>query len=596
MRKVVDLNGLWHFLPELEPQYHESPIYADPRWDRRNWQVVRVPGCWNLYGPQYALYEGVAWYARTFSLEGWGEGNVGVLRFGGVNYEAHVFVNGSEVGEHCGGYSEFTVDVSSALRPGENVVAVRVDNRRHRILLPACLGWYNYGGIQRSVQLELSKGARIDWAGIAAAPEGAGAALNLRVEYRPSPVEPARLRLQIQDPGGEEALRDEFEVGPGSAQTSAELRLARAVRWSPAQPALYRASLRLLDQAGEELDSLELEFGVRAVAARGGELTLNGEPIFLKGICYLPDHPLVGFSYDPLVAARDLDHLQELGVNALRSHVPLHPQFLSQCDRRGLLVIGEPPIYCLSPRENEGSAFSDGRYIALARQMVCEMIRAGYNHPSIIIWSLGNECAASHPEALGFFRQLAAAARSLDSSRPLTYASLYGEIGELAQLVDVIGINEYWGWYDRISPLGDKDEQLPRAVTAGANGSRHISVEPLSLERLREELAAKSKSYGKPLLLTEFGADAVPGYRSLDLALWSEDYQAVLIEKTIELAARSEGVCGTFPFCYQDYPDPSKHVNARWAGLNLKGIVTYSRTPKLAAAALQRCYRKLAAQ
>src|SRR5512133_1987166 len=118
MCQSISLNGIWRFVPDLDPQYHSGPEYAQTGWDRRHWDVVRVPGCWNLYGERYALFEGVAWFAHSFTLADWTPTQIGTLRFGAVNYEAQVYLNGQPVGEHRGGYTEFTLDVSHLLQPG----------------------------------------------------------------------------------------------------------------------------------------------------------------------------------------------------------------------------------------------------------------------------------------------------------------------------------------------------------------------------------------------------------------------------------------------------------------------------------------------
>lgn len=592
MRKIIELNGFWRFLPELEPQYHPGAEYAQPGWDRRHWEVVPVPGCWNLYAERYRIYEGVAWFARSFSLGEWSPEAVGVLRFGAINYAAEVFVNGQLAGEHAGGYTEFTLDVSHLLHAGENTLAVRVDNRRHRILLPACLGWFNYGGIHRDVTLEVACGGRLDWVGVDGVPSGPGAEGQVRLRVTARDDRPLRAALLLRDPAGQEVWRDETMIGGGSVRELAcPWRLPAAQPWSPASPALYTLETSLLDPAGAVLDRVTTAFGIRRVRTEGATILVNDEPIWLKGICYLEDHPAVGITYDERIARADLDDMAELGVNAIRCHVPLHERMLAECDRRGLLVWSEVPIYCLDPHEASGSAFSQPAYRDLAAAMLREMVQTAYNHPSIILWSLGNECKVAHPEAPAFFAGLAETIRGLDTTRLLSYASLYGTMGQVGELPDVIGVNEYWGWYDRVNAAPGKDRPLLREIGEGADGARTVEVAALDLSRLEQELAAKSQTYRQPLLLTEFGADAVPGYRAADRALWSEDYQTYFLQRTYEVLRSAPNVCGAFPFLYQDYPDPSKHVTSYWAGLNLKGIVGYNRERKQAYAALQEIYQ-----
>ena len=586
MRQTIDLDGLWRFLPDLDPDYHDNDAYARPAWDRRHWDWVRVPGCWNKYAERYAIYEGVAWFARSLHLDDWAPDHIGVLRFGAVNYEARVYVNGALAGEHQGGYTEFCLDVSEFLRPGENWIAVRVDNRRHRVLLPACFGWFNYGGLHRSVTLEVSREARLAWLGVQARPAGDGAECRMRAEVARRGAGASYLHVAVRDAEGELVWQSRLPIEPDQPSVGCDVLLPQTQTWSPLTPAIYALRATLQSADGAPLDHFDATFGVREIRVEGSAILLNGEPIWLKGICYMPDHPVTGIAHDPGIAGRDLDRLQEMGVNALRFHIPPHPDFLDQCDRRGILVWSEVPIYCLAPKEIDGSAFAQAAYRQLANGMLGEMVRAAYNHPSVILWGIGNECSVAHPEALPFFSEAAETVRALDDSRLVAYASLYGEMGAVGDLLDVVGVNEYWGWYDRISSMPGQDKTLLRQVEAGPNGSRSIEIGGLDLDRLQQELADKAARYGKPLLLTEFGADAVPGYRSEDLHFWSEEYQALFLQRTFEELAASPHVCGAFPFLYQDYPDPSKYVDAKWDVMNYKGIVSYDRQPKLAAEVL----------
>lgn len=587
MRQTVNLDGLWRFLPELDPRYHSGDQYADPAWDRRHWDWVPVPGCWNTYAERYAIFEGVAWFARSFELDDWSADRIGMLRFGAVNYAARVYVNGELAGDHVGGYTAFCVDVSPWLRQGQNWIVVKVDDRRHQVLLPACFGWFNYGGIHRSVTLEISEGARLDWLGVQGQPIGQGATCQIRAEIASRTAKDLTLRLAIHDRGGKTLWASSV---PAQEVVTVQAHLAQADAWTLDAPALHTLRAVLVGPSGHSFDERTVSFGLRQISTKGSAILLNGEPIWLKGICYMPDHPTTGMAHDDGICARDLDHLTSLGVNALRLHVPAHPALLAECDQRGILVWSEVPIYCLAPTAQRGSAFAQPAYLDLAKNMLREMIRAAYNHPSVAIWSIGNECSVAHPEAPPFFTALADTVRGLDDSRLLAYASLYGAMGEIGDLLDVVGVNEYWGWYDRISSIPGQDKPLLQAVREDADGGRTVVVGPLELERLQQELEAKAACYHKPLLLTEFGADALPGYRSADLTFWSEDYQAEVLRRTFDILSTAEQVSGAFPFLYQDYPDPSKYVDGHWDGVNYKGIVSYSREPKLAAGVLREVY------
>lgn len=579
MRYSMSLDGLWRFVADLDPAYHGESLYQDMRADCRHWDVVRVPGCWNLYAERYRLFEGVGWFAREFHLDELPPHPVATLRFGGVNYHATVFLNGERVGEHEGGYTEFTLDVTDHVRTGRNVLVVRVDNRATQMKLPAVLGWFNYGGIHRSVDLEVTERAQIERVLVHAVPEGRRAVGQIRVRLASRcDASPVRVRAEVVFWPGPQLVWEASGVVEGS-EWSSEIAFDDPRTWSPETPDLYVCNVQLLDADNEELDDVGTLFGVRRLAVSDGRLTLNGSPVFLRGISYLSDHPACGVCYDPEVLTHDFAELGELGVNAVRSHFPPDESFLDDCDRWGLMAWVEVPAYCLTAPE----AFASEGYQALAKQMAREMVEQAYNHPSVVIWSVGNECSDHLPEAEPFFGGIVETIRSLDPHRLVGYAALYGGIGHATRLVDIPGVNEYWGWYDR-----GVDGPCPGAERELAPG------EEVDLGKLRECLAHFVAEHpGKPILMTEFGADAEPGFRSAERKLWSEDYQAHLLEATFAEVARCPQVAGTFPFLYQDYRDPSKRTNHRWRGLNLKGIVSYDRTRKCAFDTLRTIYQRL---
>jgi beta-glucuronidase len=260
--------------------------------------------------------------------------------------------------------------------------------------------------------------------------------------------------------------------------------------------------------------------------------------------------------------------------------------FYAACDRLGLLVWIEPPVYCYHPGDDEtGTRFADPAWLALAQEMAREMIAVARNHPSVAIYSIGNECNTANPEAEAFFRALAATIREADATRLLSYAALYGIVGPIADIVDVLGINSYWGWYNKI--WGGKGLAPDDAARmAGA-----VAMEPIDLAPMRVMLdTVLAQTHDKALFLTEFGADSVPGNYSASRDLWSEDYHADLVRAIFALAVDYPQIVGTFPFCFSDYRDPSKVPNGYWNELNLKGLVDYQRRKKLAFQAVQEVY------
>ncbi|MBN1554545.1 MAG: hypothetical protein JXA11_07350, partial [Phycisphaerae bacterium] len=469
---------------------------------------------------------------------------------------------------------EFHLDVAAVLKEGKNHLAVEVDNRAAITKLPPCLGYFNYGGIHRDVRLEIHPGpfvrnefflAKNGQLRVTGAVIGATTGLKIRVRC-------------LDAETTTELNGDTFDV---------QLSVPNAQPWSPDHPVLHVATLELVN-GRQVLHECARQIGFRGVEMSDGKILLNGEPIFLKGICYIYDSPVYGLTMPPEQFRKDLALLKELGVNTIRSHFPYTREFYEACDREGILVWIEAPIYCLHPRtEATGTMFSDPAWNQLAATMIEEMILHARNHPSVILYGLGNECNVENPEAEPFFRNLSRKVRSLDDSRLISYASLYCLVGPLAGMVDVLGINEYWGWYDKIwGGKGLSPEQEAKIERPPA------TLEPIDMSFLEEKLNELKNLHNKPMLLTEFGADSIPGYVSSSRDLWSEEYHADLLKETFRVLETHPEIRGAFPFCFCDYRDPSKHVTAGWDYMNYKGVVSYHRRPKKAFYALKEIYRR----
>ena len=564
----INLNGAWDFVVDLDPKYHRQPAYADPGWDRRHWRKVAVPGVWNHYDPRLDIYEGVCWFARSFSGQEVPDGATCLLRFGGVNYLCDVYLNGEFVGSHEGGYTEFVLDVSGKVKLGGNMLVVKADNRATSTRLPPVLGYFNYGGIHRDVSLEIHAADFFEDVFVRALPNAAGGAVEISGRVRRCSKATLQATGTCHGERGSTAVDADGRFGlsfdvPGVSP------------WSPDSPNLYPVAIELT-RDDELLHRREWNTGFRKVETQADRILLNGQQVRLNGLCYVYDSPESGVVLKPGQYEADLQLMKALGVNAIRSHSPLTYAFYAACDQAGILVWIEPPIYCIHVKGNEtGTVFADPSFQKLAVRMVQEMVVHARNHPSVVLYGIGNECSVANREAKPFFRSVAAHVRGLDSTRLLSYASLYGDVGDVGEVVDVIGVNAYWGWYDRLQPDGN-----PKRADRG----------PADLSALTKCLATLSGTYAKPLLLTEFGADSVPGFRSGELELWSEDYHAYLLREILKTARRFPSVCGTFPFCFSDYRDPSKYTGAHWDGMNYKGVVTYDRRKKAAFDALAQEY------
>lgn len=294
-------------------------------------------------------------------------------------------------------------------------------------------------------------------------------------------------------------------------------------------------------------DSVRRKLGFRSLEVKDGTLVLNGAPFSFKGICYVYDSPATGLVMTSEQIAEDVGLMKAAGCNAVRTHYPMDPAFYEACDAAGLLVWTELPVYCVQTGEDErGTVFSTPHSLALAKQMAAEMVSAAHPHACVAILGAGNECSVSHPEAGPFFEALVAELRTLEPSRLVSYAALYGDVGPLAEWVDVIGVNSYWGWYDKVFARKE-----PGAERLGMGSPPE--PEPIDLSRMRamiEDVLARRGDL--VLLLTEFGADSVPGNHSASRDLWSEEYHAALLTSVFGLAREYPRIGGTFPFTFSD--------------------------------------------
>jgi beta-glucuronidase len=581
MKQTIPLNGYWKFAPDLEIRPTNNadtrpiPFQARPDLIRRHWQNVEVPGVWATYGARYEIYEGVCWYAREFVVPRFPPGTPSRLRFGAVNYHCEVYLNGRPVGMHETGYTEFVLDATEALQEGVNLLAVRVDNRAAITKWPNDRGYFNYGGIHRDVTLEILEGTcLVDVSVVTDYDTDSGCGI-VRLEGTARQAGDLDIGISLNGKSYET-----HADGTGHFRTA--IRDGGLSSWSPGSPRCYDLVIRLA-----HADRCTFLVGFKRLEVTGGKLLLNGQGIRLKGVCYVYDSPVAGLVMTEAQVTADIAEMAEMGVNAVRSHYPLDERFYEACDRNGILVWIEPPIYCYKPADTEtNTCFAQPEYLEAARTILTEMVRTAKRHVSVAIYGIGNECNVAHPEAEPFFRDLAALVRSCDATRPISFAALYGNVARMAEIVDILGVNSYYGWYDRISTL-----YPPKPRTPDAEG--RLDVAPIDLAGLRRMLDDVIRDRPKDLavLLTEFGADSIPGYRSDSRDFWSEDYHAALLAATFDVARQVPNVVGTFPFCFTDYRDPSKPVNGFWNEQNLKGMLTYERVRKLPFYAVQAEYR-----
>ncbi|MBW8813961.1 MAG: beta-glucuronidase [Caulobacterales bacterium] len=583
-RATRDLSGLWSF--QLDPKNEGEA----GRWFERGLPAPRkipVPCSWNDLFDDALNYFGTAWYETEFHLDPAWRGRRVAVRFGSAVYHARVWLNGVYLGEHLGGHLPFAFDVTGLAHDGApNRLVVAVENELRVDRVPSspdpkaghfafleepntAYDFFPYCGLHRPVLLCAAPDTHLQDVTVTTGLSGNRGEVAVEFQVSGAWSGPATLTLT----GGPKPVTVTAAVKAGAGVARMVVPDVRA--WSPDDPFLYRLTVRLGPE-GAPVDEYTLKIGVRTIAVRGSEILLNGKPVFLKGFGKHEDGAIRGKALDLPMLVRDFELLKWLGANSFRtSHYPYAEEALMLADEYGLMVIAETPGVSL--------IFSDPPEVIEARYKQLEMalgelIRRDRNHPCVILWSLANEPIAkpfhtADPEPPGavetgrkFFANLFARARSLDRTRPVALVSVQGGPAEWVGQGDVICQNSYNGWYAVSGRLGDAAVALEQEVTA-----------------------LRARHGDKPVIYTEFGADAVAGMHSQPPAMWTEDYQADIIETYWQVLRKHPYVVGTHPWAFADFRTGQSTM--RVGALNQKGVFTRDRRPKLAAHRLRSLWR-----
>ncbi len=554
-RPVVDLSGDWRFaidpfdtgfrqrlfaMPELAPEDRTAPY----DWDPFDGDTVPVPSCWNLMRPEWFLYEGGAWYARHVDDPRPAVGRAAdqrvVLRVGAANYCARVFLDGVFLGRHLGGSTPFFVDLTARMAGGRHHLLIHVENTRRPDRVPCHhTDWFNYGGLHRDVSLMVLPRDHITDLFVRLVP-GQGVVADVLVsDHRRDHV---RLRIPSL------SLDAQVEVfgGQGRAVFDCAPEL-----WSPETPVLHDVEARWGDDVVRE------RIGFRTLAVDGSEILLNGAPLRLKGISVHEDDRETGRVTSDADIERRFRHARDLGCNFLRlAHYPHHERVAELADRYGLLLWAEVPVYWAVDYVDAGTR-------ADALNQLSELVRRDRNRASVLTWSIANETPDTDAR-LAFLSALAARARLLDDTRPLTAACLFNQESRkiedrLAGLVDIVGINEYFGWYD-------PDYADLEAILA-------------------------QYDLGKPLVISEMGADGVAGLRGSAARIFTEEHMAAIYDRQLAILGQAPAVKGISPWLLYDFRT-ERRQNPYQRGWNRKGLMAEDKqTRKLAFDRLARFYR-----
>jgi beta-glucuronidase len=559
MTHRIELAGWWQIKFDEQDQGRDLGWPHCPPTDC--WQI-NLPSCWNEVFPDYAAYDGTAWYFKDIFLPAEGLDERVLLCFEGVNYQCEAFVNGQSVGTHAGGFTLFSFEVTRALRPGSiNRLAIRVNAELSAWTLPPSgVDWFNYGGIYRTIYFQTTRAAYLDDYTLKTRLDGT-VAVTAVVKNR-GEAGAFRLAAHIEDQTGQPVARQliQQEVAAGEmTEIGLGLTIPNPHLWKLRAAYLYHLRLELYDASGQVCDQAEQRFGVREFRASGHKLLLNGEEVKLVGCSKHDEYPLTGRAVTREQLIKDYDLLRQMDANCVRlAHYPHNRLEHEILDELGLVAISEIPMVFL--REAQ---MTSPDMLAKSRQMLAEMIRAERNTTCIMFWSLFIECETDLPSTRDFVKTLVDDTRALDDTRLVVMASNRPLTDVTYELFDVIGVNYWKGWYE------------------GATVQEGI-----------EWLATMARRYpDKPLLITSHGWEGLYGVRSyVEKIPWSEDQQSDYLAKIADVYLSFKNIVGEIIWTFADFrvsnwkdisePGHNPSYLGRPEMVNHKGVVDFYRRPK----------------
>jgi beta-glucuronidase len=424
------------------------------------WSPVTVPNSFNTGNESTASFYGsVGWYRRDFYVPKGPAGEQWIVRFESVNYRTEVWLNGHLIGSHVGAFLPFELDLTGLHSKGINRLVVRVDSRLGPGDLPpgpygtkgtpAVGGWWNYGGILGDVYLRPVEEANLEQ--VIVRPElpcpTCAATIDEQALVRNVTGKPEAVQLRGSF-GGRPVDFGAATIAPGATWTAnAIVHIAHPRLWAPGSPTLYRASLTLSGSGGQPLSSYVTYSGIRSIKVLDGLLELNGRQLHLRGVGLQEQSTTTGGALTPAQIEQLIDWVREIGADLIRVQYPADPLLEELADRYGILIWSEVPVYQVLP-----TYLAQASTVALAHTMLEDNILDNENHPSILLWSIGNELTTpADASETSYIAGATKLAHQLDPTRPVGLAveSWPGVPCQAAYApLDVIGLNEYFGWYD----------------------------------------------------------------------------------------------------------------------------------------------------
>ena len=566
-RISTSLNSKWKYVID---QYETGqigfmPIYKNikpkDKTDRVEYsfdqaQTLWVPGSWNTQKSELFYYEGTIWYCKTFDKTIIDKTKRYFVYFGASNYLTTVTLNGEILGKHEGGFTPFSFEITGKLKEKDNYLIVGVSNTRSDNNLPAKVtDWFNHGGLIRDVKLIETPSTFINNYFLSLDKTTLNSKIkriNGKIQFDGSNK---KLNVRVLIP--ELSINKEVKID-STGNCNFNIDVKDLELWSPEKPKLYNLSLET------EFEKINDRIGFRTIESQGKKILLNGKPIFLKGISLHDENPLRRDRANSVDDAKlVLGWAKELGCNFLRlAHYPHQENIVRLADEMGILLWEELPLYW-------GINWRNPVVLQKAKDQFKALINRDYNRESTIIWSVANETSPT-TDRNNFLTSLVEFVRSIDNTRLISAACKKDQAVDghpddhytlndpFMEQLDIISFNEYLGWYGGL-PSDCRDK-------------------------------AYSSVIEKPIIVSEFGGDALQGYYADSLTRWSEDYQEYLYKENISMFDRIDGLAGMTPWILADFMTPLRQLPNIQDGWNRKGLISEKGIKKKAFYVLKKYY------
>ncbi|MDT0123008.1 beta-glucuronidase [Paenibacillus sp. RRE4] len=574
-RNLIDLNGIWNFKLDAGEGFKDN-------WQKEKLQDpmrMAVPASYNDIGVSAKIRDhvGWVWYEREITLPSVINEERVVLRFGSVTHVAKVYVNGEFVAEHKGGFLPFEAEINRYLHKGKNRITVAVNNIVDETTLPVGsiiekthsngqttvhnlpnFDFFNYAGLHRPVKIYTTPMTYVKDVTIVTQLDG-------QVHYSIDVVGSASVKAEIIDESGSLVATSEGESG---TMIISDVRL-----WEPLNAYLYTLRAELQTE-GKTMDVYEQPFGVRSVEVKEGKFLINDKPFYFKGYGKHEDTTIHGRGFNEAANVLDFNLMKWSGANSFRTaHYPYSEEVMRLADREGFVVIDEVAAVgmhlnmlvvhrggVLKNTWDELDTFEHHQ------DVIRELIQRDKNHPCVVMWNIANEPASEEKGAYEYFKPLIDLTRELDpQKRPVTIVTQMEsspEKDQIAELLDILTFNRYYGWYVD-------------------GGDLHAAK-----EKLRAEFNGWLKRCpNKPFMMTEYGADTVAGLHDVEPVMFTEEYQVEFYKANHEVFDEFEHFVGEQVWNFADFATSQGIIRVQG---NKKGIFTRDRKPKAIAHELKR--------